>query len=315
MDTGILSMIMNLLPWQFRGLGILSTIMFVFNLVLFTLFTLISLLRLVKFPRHVLTQTLSHQGELSFLGAPPIAYLTLVAQVTLTCSTAWGYAWSVFAYVLWWIGLVWTVTLCSFHIIVLAKRDITVDRTLSPVILVPLISVLTLSTTAGLVANYSVGLSASMAVPIIVTGYMCVGYAFFLSLLYYTLIANKLIAVGLPPPMKIPSLVFTVGPAGQFATAIQVLSTAASTRGMFGSYNQGMWLQASAASSVNAAAVLIALLALGFGFLWITVSWYIVGEAFVKKQLSFSLTFWSLIFPMGKHFSHSCSYAKLTKLY
>lgn len=39
MDTGVLSIIMNLLPWQFRDLGILATIMFVFNLVLFTVFT------------------------------------------------------------------------------------------------------------------------------------------------------------------------------------------------------------------------------------------------------------------------------------
>ncbi|CAN9150598.1 unnamed protein product [Alternaria alternata] len=269
MDTGVLSIIMNLLPWQFRGLGILATIMFVFNLVLFTVFTLISLLRLAKFPRHVKTQTLSHEEELSYLGAPAIAYLTLVAQVTLTCSTAWGYNWTVFAYVLWWIGLVWTVTLCSFQVIVLAKRDITVDRQLSPTILLPLISVMTLGTTGGLIANYSVGLSASMAVPIIVTGYMCIGYAFFLALLYYAFIAHKLIAVGLPPPMKIPSLVITVGPVGQFATAIQTLSSAASTR------------------------------ALGFGFMWITMSWYIVVEALVKRQLPFSLAWWSLIFPMG----------------
>lgn len=197
----------------------------------------------------------------------------------------------------------WTVTLCSFQVIVLAKRDITVDRQLSPTILLPLISVMTLGTTGGLIANYSVGLSASMAVPIIVTGYMCIGYAFFLALLYYAFIAHKLIAVGLPPPMKIPSLVITVGPVGQFATAIQTLSSAASTRGMFGSYNQGTWLQSSAASSVSAAAILIALLALGFGFMWITMSWYIVVEALVKRQLPFSLAWWSLIFPMGESFS------------
>jgi tellurite resistance protein TehA-like permease len=72
---------------------------------------------------------------------------------------------------------------------------------------------------------------------------------------------------------------------------------------MFGSYNQGTWLQSSAASSVSAAAISIALLALGFGFMWITMSWYIVVEALVKKQLPFSLAWWSLIFPMGESFS------------
>ncbi|KAF1831497.1 hypothetical protein BDW02DRAFT_600743 [Decorospora gaudefroyi] len=299
MDTGILSIIMNLLPWQFSGLDILATTMFIFNFLLFTIFTLLSLFRLAKHTRYIHTQTLTAEEELSFLGAPAIAYLTLVAQVVLTCSPAWGYDFSILAYVLWWIGLVWTVPLCSFQVIILAKRNITLDRTLSPAILLPLISVMTLGTTGGLVANYSVALSARMAVPVIVVGYLCIGYALFLSLLYYSYLMHKLLAVGLPPPAKIPSLVITVGPVGQFATAIQVLSTAADSRGMFAAYDRGVWLQAGAASSVFAAATLIALLALGFGFLWISVSWYVVVEALVNRQLPFSLAWWSLIFPMG----------------
>jgi tellurite resistance protein TehA-like permease len=299
MDTGILSIIMNLLPWQFRGLGILSTITFLFNLLLFTIFTLLSLLRLLKHPSHVRSETLNSAEELSYLGAPPTAYLTLVAQVTLTCSTAWGYSWTVVAYVLWWLGLIWTVSLTSFTVITLAKRNIAEDRSLSPAIFLPLISVMTLGTTGGIICNFSVGISAAMAVPVIVVSYMAIGYALFLSLLYYAFIAHKLIAVGIPPPMKIPALVITVGPMGQFATAVQVLSTAANSRGLFAAYHQGTWLQGQAASSVSAAAILLALMALGFSFLWITVAWYFVLEALVMRRLPFSLTWWSLIFPMG----------------
>jgi tellurite resistance protein TehA-like permease len=307
MDTGILSIILNLLPYRFSGVGILSTIMFVFNILLFTIFSLLSLFRLLKFRHHVHSETLNKAEELSYLGAAPTAYLTIVAQVALTCSTAWGYPWTVVAYVLWWIGCVWSVSLTSFTVIVLAKRNITTDRELSPAIFLPLISVMTLGTTGGIIANYSVGISAAMAVPLIVVGYLAIGYALFLSLLYYAYLAHKLIAVGIPIPAKIPALMIAVGPMGQFATAIQVLSTAANTRGLFASYNQGVWLTASAASSVSAAAVLIALLALGFGFMWITVAWYIVVEAAVKKQLPFSLTWWSLIFPMGMFFSPNSS--------
>jgi tellurite resistance protein TehA-like permease len=84
MDTGILSIIMNLLPWQFRGLGILSTIMFFFNILIFSVFTLISILRLFKFRHHVRSETLNKAEELAYLGAPPTAYLTLVAQVSVT---------------------------------------------------------------------------------------------------------------------------------------------------------------------------------------------------------------------------------------
>jgi tellurite resistance protein TehA-like permease len=192
------------------------------------------------------------------------------------------------------------VTLCAFHVIVLAKRNITVDRKLSPVILLPLISVMTLGTTGGIVANYSVGLTPKMGVPVIVVGFMCIGYALFLALLYYAFLLHKLLAVGLPPPAQIPALVILVGPVGQFATAVQVLSTAASSKGMFAGYGQGTWLQGQAASSVSASATLLALFALGFGVLWICVSWYVVVEAMVKRRLPFSLAWWSLIFPMGR---------------
>lgn len=101
MDTGILSIIMNLLPWQFDGLGVLATIMFVWNLVLFSTFTIISLMRLFRHAGHVKSETDNSVEELSYLGAPAIAYLTLVSQVTLTCSTSWGYGLTVLAYVLW----------------------------------------------------------------------------------------------------------------------------------------------------------------------------------------------------------------------
>jgi tellurite resistance protein TehA-like permease len=299
MDTGILSIIMNLLPWQFNGLGILSTIMFVLNLVIFVVFAILSLLRVFMYPRYVKRQITSSVDELSYLGAPPTAYLTLVGQVALTCSTAWGYNWTVLAYVLWWIGLVWTVLVCSGHVIVLVKMNITEDRTLSPAVLLPLISVMTLGTTGGIVTNYSVGLSAEMGVPIIVTGFVAIGYALFLSFMYYAFLLHKLLAIGLPPPAGIPALVITVGPMGQFATAIQVLSRAASVRGMFGEYAQGTWLQSGSASSVNAAATLLALMAIGFGFLWATVAWYLVIEQFVKRQTVYGLKCWSLIFPMG----------------
>jgi tellurite resistance protein TehA-like permease len=304
MDTGILSIILNLLPYHFTAQGILSTILFVFNLVLFTSFSLLSILRLLRYRHHVRSETLSSVEELSYLGAPATAYLTLVAQVSLTCSTAWGYSWTLVAYVLWWIGLIWTVPLTSFTIIILIKRNIATDRTLSPAIFLPLISVMTLGTTGGIVTNYSVGMTPSLAVPVIVVGYLAIGYAFFLSLLYYAYMAHKLIAVGLPEPAKMPALMIMVGPMGQFATAIQVLSTAANSRGMFGGYAQGTWLQASAASSVSAAAVLIAFLALGFALVWITVLWYILVENAVKKNLPFGLTWWSLIFPMGESLSH-----------
>ena len=143
---------------------------------------------------------------------------------------------------------------------------------------------MTLGTTGGIVTRCSVGLSARLAIPIIVTIYMTIGYAFFLSLLYYAIYTHRLLAVGPPMRAKSPSLCITVGPLGQFATAMQLLGAAANSRGLFGSYNRGTWLTASSASSASAASELIALLVIGFGFLWITIAWYMDFEAAVRGR-------------------------------
>lgn len=208
------------------------------------------------------------------------------------------------AVVLWWIGLAWTISLTSFSLIVLVKHNIATDRTISPAIFLPLISVMTLGSTGGIITRYSEGITPGMAIPIIAVAYMAIGYAFFLSLIYYAFVVHKLLATGLPPPAKIPALMILVGPMGQFATAIQVLSSAASTNGLFGSYDRGVWLTGSAASIVSAVATLIALLALGCAFTWITVAWYLVVERAVKRDLPFGLAWWSLIFPMGESLAH-----------
>lgn len=300
MDTGILSIILNLLPYRFSGQGILSTIMFVFNLVVFSSFVLISIIRLSLYPRHAKFEAINTVEEISYMGAPTIAYLTLVAQVSLTCSTAWGHGWTIFAYVLWWIGLFWTVTTCSTQVILFTKRSITDDRSISPAIFLPLIGVMTQATTGGIVVNYSYNISARLAVPVIIVSFMCIGYALLLAILYYAIYMHRLIAVGTPKMPKLPSMIICVGPLGQAATAIQLLGTAAYTRGDFAGYGQGTFLTANAASTVSAVCTMLALLIVGFGFFWITIAWYIVVESLIKRELPFSITWWSMIFPMGK---------------
>lgn len=158
---------------------------------------------------------------------------------------------------------------------------------------------MTQGTTGGLIVNYSVGITSTEAIPIIVVSYMLIGYAFCLAILYYAMYLHRLLAVGPPQEPKIPALVILVGPCGQFATAIQLLGTAAYTRGHFAAYGQGTFLTATAASTVSTVSTILALLVDGFAFLWITIAWYLFIEALVKRRISFGLTWWSLIFPMG----------------
>jgi tellurite resistance protein TehA-like permease len=268
MDTGVISIIMNLLPWQFKGLGVLATIMFVWNIVLFSCFALLSIARFFKYNGHIKSEHANNMEQMSYLAAPAIAYLTIVAQVSLTCSTAWGYNFTILAYAMWWFGLVWTVSICSWSVIYLAKHDLTQYRDLSPAVFFPLIGTITQGTVGGLLVNYSYGLSATLAIPVVVVSFMLIGYSFFLAIMYYTMYINRLLAVGIPANAKIPSMVVTIGPIGQFATAMQLLGTAADSGKLFAQYNKGTFLTALSASTLSTICVLLSLLVLGFGFLW-----------------------------------------------
>lgn len=91
-----------------------------------------------------------------------------------------------------------------------------------------------------------------------------------------------------------------VGPFGQTSAALQSLATAALTKMDFAGYQKGTFLQASAASGVSAASIAFALLLLGYDIFWIICCLFGVLEGAFKRQLSYNLTWWATIFPVGK---------------
>lgn len=101
MNTGIISILMHQLPYQvvafslvedstlstndrqFYGLRIISSVLFVFNIILFTVFFIVFGLRCLLYPSLVVNLCKTNPLELSMLGAIPIAWFTLCAQVSL----------------------------------------------------------------------------------------------------------------------------------------------------------------------------------------------------------------------------------------
>ena len=113
-DTGILAILMQLLPYQFNGLSVLSTIMYLFNLVLFVLICTITILRWTLYPQAAQQKTAASVDEISFHAAAPIGFQTLTALTGIIVSNAYwgGHAWSLVAYVMWWFGMAWILITC-----------------------------------------------------------------------------------------------------------------------------------------------------------------------------------------------------------
>ncbi|KAI7380533.1 hypothetical protein KC367_g5484 [Hortaea werneckii] len=300
MNTGIISILMHQLPYQFYGLGILSTIMFVFNLVLFIVFFILLLLRCIMYPQSLVKTCSTDISELSLVGTLPIAWFTLVAQVGLTVSNAsWGgQAFFIVALVMWWIGTAVMLTISCIVIVVFSKTDIVhATKTLNPAIIIPFVGTTTDALVGGLICQYSGGVNARLAIPIIVSSYMICGLGFFVAVLIWAAYFVKLMNTGLPPPPLTPSLFMLVGPAGQTAAALQVLGAAAKT--YFGAYDKGTFLQTQAGEILATVGVMLALFIIGIGLLFAIFGVYIILETTFKRQQKYTLIWWSTIFPMA----------------
>jgi tellurite resistance protein TehA-like permease len=118
MDTGVLSLILHGFPYPSHWTRVCSTIMFVMDVVIFLILGTVYLTRWIIFRKYTYYHTRRDSEEIALQACPCIQWLTITVQVQLTCGESWGYGFTILAYVMWWIGLLWVITICvlrEFH--------------------------------------------------------------------------------------------------------------------------------------------------------------------------------------------------------
>ena len=88
MNTGILGILMHQLPYQFHGLPVLSTIMYLADLTFFVLICAMTILRWTLYPKATQRKAATSIDEVSYLSTAPIAFLTLTSLTTQIISNA-----------------------------------------------------------------------------------------------------------------------------------------------------------------------------------------------------------------------------------
>ncbi|KAL2433749.1 hypothetical protein ABEF95_010335 [Exophiala dermatitidis] len=302
MNAGIIAILMHQLPYQFDGLGVLSTIVFMFDFVLFIIFSAVYILLFAIFRGQAYRELVDDVSQLALFACWPIAWLTLVAFVSLTVSEAvsWGgHAFTLVAYVMWWIGTAWMMATLCFVIITLVRRHSISDQQLPPLVFIPSVGVATLATIGGLVSSFSHDISARLAVPVIIASFFAVGVGLLLATFLYTMLLHHLLTKGWPPPQQTASMFLFVGPMGQSAAALQLLGSAAHTYGRFEGYHKGAFLTETAAAPLEVACIMTALLLSGMGTVWLMLAVWAMAERAFQKELSWTPTWNAIIFPTG----------------
>lgn len=284
-------------PWQLR----LASVLYVYEIVLFTLFSVLTLVRWIVYPHVAIRRALADPDELCSYAIPPIVLMTIAAlTATQVSTTAWGgHAFTLVAYVLWWIGMFWMFLTGVVVIVTCIYTGNQMDRSMTPVLFMAPVGLATAGVEAGNIANNATEMSARLAIPMVVVGYFVVGIALFMGIILYTLFFHRLLAAGLNPPAQRAGLFILIGAAGQLSSAFQILGNAAQT--YFQQYkpqatSATFWDQ-QAGAGIDFSGMLFGLLLLGFDYFTFCLAIVGVVDVFVKKQFSYTLTWWSVVFP------------------
>ena len=304
MDTGVLSVILHQFPYPSHWTRVCSTIMFVANIVLFLTISTLYLLRWVLFYRSTQRACRSDPEEIALEACPAIAWLTLTIQVQVTCAENWGYGWTILAYVMWWVALIWILAILLILYIHLIKYHSSsiVDISLPTAVFIPVVGIFTVANAAGLIVNNAKNdthISSHLAVPLIIVSFMCVGFGLGLGFIVYSVYTHRLMTSGWPAYLKVPAMILTIGPCGQSASALIQLGNATVSHHNFANYAEGYFLTAEAAPIIRIVCILAALLLVGFAVFWMCVDYYAIAEGLIHHKIHPSLFWWSSIFPVG----------------
>jgi hypothetical protein len=108
--TGIIGVILHPSNYQFKGLDIISYIVWLLTIVMLACMLAIYVLRYTAFP-HMVTRSLGRgMSESACLASISISFTSIIQMMVLALvQGGWGKGWAIAAYVLWWINVAMAV--------------------------------------------------------------------------------------------------------------------------------------------------------------------------------------------------------------
>jgi C4-dicarboxylate transporter/malic acid transport protein len=285
MGTGIVANAAALLPVHIPGLRAVAVLLWLLAAAMLVILAAATVIHWLRYPAEARRH--HHDPAMApFYGAPPMALLTVGAGTLLVGRDVVGLAAAVrIDEVLWTLGtitgLLSTVAIpyLMFTEYQLAFEDV-FAAWLMPVV-PPMVSA---ATGAALIAHLPAG---QARLTMLLACYGMFGVSLFISLITITLLWGRLAFHGLGPARLIPTLWIVLGPLGQSVTAAGLLGNAA----------PGV-ISGPYARVLHPTGVVYGVPTWGFAMIWLAIAFAITVHA-AREHLPFSLTWWSLTFPVG----------------
>lgn len=297
MGTGIVSILLERLPYNAQWLHYLAIIIFVLNIALFVTFTIISIIRYTVY-RGIFVAMLNHPVQSLFLGTVPMGLATIVNMCAFVIVPKWG-PWALtLTWTLWWIDAVVSIIICMFlpfAIMYIHTTPVNKLQSMTAVWLLPIVSTIVASASGGILAEalYNAG-HYTYAFWTMVTSYVLWGTGVPLAMVILVMYFHRLTVHKLPPREVIVSVFLPLGPLGQGGFGIMQLGKVArlvlpKIPGSLGG------LEGLAGNDLYVFGFVCAIIMWGYGLVWL----FFAVASITRSKFPFNMGWWAFTFPLG----------------
>ncbi|KAE8152080.1 voltage-dependent anion channel [Aspergillus avenaceus] len=296
MGTGIVSILLNTLPYNGIWLYWISVVIFAFNVLLFASFLLITAIRYLLFP-DIFSVMITHPAQSLFLGTFPMGLATIINMICFVCVPAWGEWASYLAWGLWIADAVISVMTCfTLPFIIMTRKSEIMLSSMSAAWLLPIVSCVVAAASGSIVAETLP--DPQYALGTIVASYVLWGVGVPLALMIMVIYLMRLMLHKLPPKEIMVSMFLPLGPLGQGSYGIQRLGGVANKI-----FPKTGTLSHGAGEVFEIIGFFIGLLLWAFGLLWL---FFAVASILRTRKFPFNLGWWAFTFPLGVYATSTC---------
>jgi len=299
MATGGLALLLSpaTQPHSFRGLQTIGKVVYVFDLVIFTLITIAITFRFIRYPGR-LKSSLTHPTESLFVATSFLAAASIIAGIGRYAIPSLPSAtWLVVVYrELFWIYFTTTFMAAVVFFVLLFTNPRLKIQDMTPAWDLPIFPVMLSGTIAAVGAPFQ---PMEQKIPMIICGLLSQGLGMMVSVLMYASYLRRMINYGLPSPQTRPAMFIAVGPPSFTSLALIGMANAWPTgpQSYFGGVDGEM-----------ARRVMLILATMTSVFIWSLAFWFfcvavianlMVSMPFVRREkaIHFMLNWWAFIFP------------------
>ncbi|KAI0811459.1 voltage-dependent anion channel [Xylaria sp. FL0064] len=271
--------------FTFRGLQTIGKVVYILDLVIFTLVVAAITYRFVKFPG-TLKKSIVHPTEGLFLGTSTLSLASIISGIARYGIPSCG-PWLVVVYrIVYWIyfAVTFIIAVAQYSLLFTSAELKLSDMT--PSWNLPAFSFMLVGT----LASTGAGLQPpDQAVPMLVAGLGAQGFGLLVSIFFYGCYVSRLIQYGFPAPNSRPGMFIAVGPPAFTSLALI---------GMANEYPAHNTVFGSEQVTMQVLRILATVVCI---FIWFLSLWFFciaaVANLAVWREISFHLNWYSYIFP------------------